>query len=283
MCIIAVGHHDNNATNKDPLPLRVRQQMIEDWIFDEKCKGGDGFNKTIDVTAIKDVPFSNKLWSDNLDKLVREHRALSVDPETNKVVMVGGRDSFLKHYEGSYLGFEIPEVPHVSGTELREQTHAPSTGAEREWYRKGMIAAHTEKRYGNIYPTVDGIVWRKLKDAPLEILLGRKHGELQWRMPGGHVNISDKSLETAVMREVHEECGMIEVGMPEYFMSKPLNDRRYRGTKDVVYTTVFKLQYIFGCAQAGDDLEEVKWFSIHEVRELDIVEDHQEILEAYAD
>lgn len=276
VCIIFVGYSDTNPTSRDPLPLHIRTDMVRNFLkeLDSEC-----LEKNVIVTGLKDIPVSDELWSSTLDSRIREYQN-SLGLSTLKTVLLGGRDSFLKYYTGVYLGIEIPTIEGVSATYLRESV--PVTN--NQLYREGLIAAQVSKPYGNIYPTVDAIIYQKPKDGPLKILLGRKKGEKEWRMPGGYLDVTDKTLESAVLREAHEECGPIELGTPQYFTSCPIDSKAYRGTKDTVYTTVFTVQYLFGHPEAGDDLEEVTWFSIHDIRRgLPLHDAHEPILRDYVD
>lgn len=284
LCIILLGYGDKNPTEKDPLPVGERESMIENFLFNEKMfsnNRGD-YDKDIYVGSIKDMPFSDQAWSDQVDEKVDSIIEKSSCPGSKKVLMVGGRDSFIKYYTGQYITYDIGEVNKESGTFYRNNMLPPSTAEQSLWYRKGMIDAQVKKPYPNIYPTVDAIVYR-FDSGDHYILLGKKKGETTWRLPGGFLDAKDSTLESAVMREVHEECGLIELGVPEYFCSSPLDDRRYQGAKDTVYTTVFKMQYIFGAAEPGDDLAEVRWFHINGIREgrIPLLDLHKPIIESY--
>jgi len=113
--------------------------------------------------------------------------------------------------------------------------------------------------------------------------MGRKKGEEAWRLPGGFLDISDPSMLHACEREIREECGNLQLADAEYFTSMPIKDRRYKGTKDSVYTTVFKFRHVAGKPVAGDDLVEVAWIHINDVREGKYEFVHQEILDYYVE
>jgi ADP-ribose pyrophosphatase YjhB (NUDIX family) len=284
MCVILVGYTSDNPTSVHPLPLRSRKAMIEQWLFNEQWHNRTDI--TVVVGELKDIPFSDELWSKSLDDTVDMHKRMTLVPDTTDITLMGGRDSFNKYYSGKFKFSEIESLPNVSATKIRKYPPTPSTTEQAKWFRAGQVAAQTFKPYGNIYPTVDAIVTKR-KNGVSYILMGRKHGEKQWRLPGGHVDLSDKSFEDAVVREVYEETGLDfeHLEYPTYFETRKLNDRRYRGSKDAVFTTVFILKWCQGNIKAGDDLEEVAWISLHKLRAgtLEILDDHKQIIKNYVE
>ena len=284
MCVILVGYTSDNPTSVNPLPLRSRQAMIEQWLFNEQWHNKTDI--TVMVGQLKDVPFSDEIWSKNLDAQIEMHKKMTLVPDTIDVMLMGGRDNFAKYYSGDYPCYEIESLPSISATKIRKFPPRPSTTDQAEWFRAGQVAAQTFKPYGNIYPTVDAII-TKVKNGVSYVLMGRKYGEKQWRLPGGHVDLSDKSFEDAVIREVREETGLDfeHLEPPTFFETRKLDDRRYRGSKDAVFTTVFILKGCQGKIKAGDDLEEVAWIGLHKLRAgtLDILNDHKQIIKNYVE
>lgn len=123
--------------------------------------------------------------------------------------------------------------------------------------------------------TVDAVIFRKT-DGSSEVLLIRRLNEPfkgQWAIPGGFINI-DEELDDAVVRELHEETGIVHHALKQLFTVGTVGrDPRYR-TISVIY---------FGWSDekamqvtAGDDAAEVAWFSINELPSLAF--DHLEVL-----
>jgi bifunctional NMN adenylyltransferase/nudix hydrolase len=87
-----------------------------------------------------------------------------------------------------------------------------------------------------------------------------------------------KDFEAAVLRELHEECGSIEVGHVCYEKSFKVDDWRYKNEEDKIITTLFSSTLIFGDAKAGDDIYKVDWFDLHSLgallQEAKVVEEH---------
>ncbi len=119
-------------------------------------------------------------------------------------------------------------------------------------------------KYPTSFQTTDCvIVNRRAK----KILLGRKPKKLKWCFMGGFVDPNDPSLEEACAREKREEAGIsLETTKPVYLFSFRVDDERYRKGEDKILTAVFLLEYLFGFAEAGDDIGEVAWFDIDEFK-----------------
>lgn len=276
--LIIVGSTGMNPTERDPLSYGERAEMIRQYLLPRAHLDDQ---KLCAIAELKDEAFSDKGWCSSLDKTINEYLEVWFDgAKTDEVLLMGSRDSFLSCYTGKFETREINAIGDYSATEVRNAVRPPVDRNDATWFRAGIIYAHKSKPFANVYPTVDAIVVSTYGT----VLLGRKEGEEGWRMPGGFVDLKDGSLDRSVIREVKEECGDLELGKPEYYMSRVVNDIRYRGCRDQVMTTVFIVPYIFGSAQAGDDLEEVHWFSLSDIQEgkVSLVAGHDLILTQYA-
>jgi bifunctional NMN adenylyltransferase/nudix hydrolase len=115
-----------------------------------------------------------------------------------------------------------------------------------------------EKFYDTSFQAVD--MWI-VNDTHNEVLLGRKAGKDEFRLLGGFVDPKDQSLEEAATREKNEEGGInLECSPPKYLFSQRMDDERYKNSRHKVMTAVFRLDYVFGMARGGDDIEQVHWF-----------------------
>ena len=268
--VIYIGDTSMNPTERDQLPFKVRKDMIKDFI-----RVHVKASHAVEIVQLKDNPFSDERWSETL--------SLSLRSRSADCVLVGGRDSFLNAYHGTVQTIEIPAIEDVSSTAIRAGIDIPSldmfSEREKQWFRAGIIYGQYNRPYPNLYPVVDCIIWK----GDGSVLLGRKHGEIQWRIPGGFVNADDHSFEAAAIREAHEEVGMIELDKPSYVCSSIIDDRRYKGLRDCVYTSVFAMMYIYGKPEAGDDLEEVKWFQYEDILKLDMIEEHKTFIQNWYD
>lgn len=247
-CTTVLGSRNN------PLDFITREKMLKSR-FPE-----------VTVLPIYDQA-SDQKWSDNLDSLVK-----SIAP-VGKVVLYGGRDSFIPYYHGKYPTVEIELNMNDSGTRVRE-TAANKICVSAD-FRAGVIYA-VNNQFPRVFPTVDVA---PIKDG--HILLGRKPNEGLFRFPGGFVDQGDESLEIAALREMQEETNLTcWLGDLEYVCSKHVSDWRYRKKEDgSIITTLFACLAPLNGAKAGDDLAEVKWFDLKSIGEMQIYSGHQAMME----
>lgn len=133
-------------------------------------------------------------------------------------------------------------------------------------------------KYNSAIAVCDVAVWKDDKNK-IEILLGRKHKEDKFRFVGGFISIEDESILAGAKRELREEAGDIEVGDWKFIANSRMNDPRYIDDKDRLFTTFYKCKYIFGRPQGADDIAEVKWFDIDEIKKEEVMEVHHGLLD----
>lgn len=143
-----------------------------------------------------------------------------------------------------------------------------------------------KKTYTYDYPmasiTADMGILRKNNNCDYEILLIKRKNEPYkdcWALPGGFMEMNETLKECAI-RELYEETG---ITLNNAFFVRMLDsvDRDPRGR---VISGVF-----YGYVPedvtpiANDDAKEVKWFTLKEVKNVDIAFDHlTAILDIYA-
>lgn len=247
--IIVLGNSLMRGTIANPLDFRARKTMIQ-----------EKFPK-IDILYINDIPKDNTLWSNNLDKLIKENI------NSNQTVAIyGSKDTFIAKYNGKFAKFEFEASSFVSADELRRQ--ATSNYTPNEQYRAGIVAAQAN-RFPTAYQTVDIAI----VDDNGRLLLGRKPNETKWRFIGGFSDPASVSLEADARREAYEETG-VEVDGITYLGSMKINDSRYLFEVDCIKTAFFVGKYVFGRPQGNDDIAEVRWFDIKNLNKNDIGEFH---------
>ena len=119
--IIYLGLSATKCTINNPLDFESRKQMILKSFPD------------VNVLYIKDVP-SDKIWSHRLDESIDD-----IKGPTQSVILLGGRDAFIRHYQGKYDTYELKQQTFVSGKEIRKKiSNKVKSSAD---FRKGVIWA----------------------------------------------------------------------------------------------------------------------------------------------
>lgn len=256
--VILVGTQPQKPLDsRDPLPFTVVKDMLTAYCVENGIR-------LRAVVELPDQP-TDKQWSEKVDKriaMLGEHATIYT-----------GRSDTMRGYSGVYTVNHIHAngLHTITGTALRAAV-SPDVDPR---FRRGMIYAANQQP-PTVFPTVD-IALRRGR----EVLLGRKPGETKWRLPGGFVDVGDRSFEQAAVRELREECGgvSLEIGNPQYVGTFKVNDWRYRSSPHKVITTVYTVDYYWGHVQAGDDLAEVEWFAPSET--LDVIDPiHLPLLQA---
>jgi 8-oxo-dGTP diphosphatase len=123
--------------------------------------------------------------------------------------------------------------------------------------------------------TVDVVLFT-IRERKLHLLLIRrlaKPYENRYALPGGFVK-EDESLDSAAVRELHEETGVKDVYLEQlYTFGEPRRDPRGRVVTVAYYALVPHNQAL----QAGTDATDAAWFSIADLPPLAF--DHRKIAE----
>lgn len=247
----AIPHTKNN-----PLDFQSRRAMLKTEFPD------------IEVVYIKDCKY-NEDWSRFLDQRISD-----MVPRSHRIALFGSRDSFVNLYDGRFDTIELEAERILSGTEQREMISRKVINSRE--FRAGQIYS-SHGRFPTSYQTVDMIVYNEEKQ---KVLLGKKNTDKKYRFFGGFVDPKDDSLEDAAIRELREESGgSINHSPPKYLGSFRVDDWRYRSEVDKICTAVFQVPYLWGPASPGDDIAEVRWFNVSDVKS-NLVEEHHRIWES---
>ena len=211
--------------------------------------------------------YSDVGWSDNLD-----HQIQMVTGPGQSVILYGSRDSFIKYYSGKYECQEIEQTVFVSGTDIRKKISGSVVSSPL--FRKGVIWA-VNNQYPKCFPTVDVAIMKSNE----YVLLGKKNKEPFYRFVGGFVSPGE-TYEDAAVREVKEETGLVIDNTLKYLGSYVIDDWRYRSEVDKITSTFFIGIYKTGTPVPGDDINELRWFTLDRKLFSVIVEEHKPMLHA---
>jgi len=255
--LLFLGVSPTLSTKQNPLDFMSRKVMFEET-----------YGTKISMILPLNDKKSDIVWSNQVDTKIREVFPLG------SVVLYGSRDSFIPHYHGKFEVTELVPQSLVSATEIRK---AVSKKVDRtKEFRAGVIYA-CYNTFDFVHPTIDVAI---MNDDETQILLGRKKDETEFRFIGGFADVADESLEQTVRRESYEETGLAVDGI-EYIASVKVKDWRYRAESSrSIMTTFFKAKKIFGggAEKANDDIAEVRWFNVKDLKGADLVGEHQHLL-----
>jgi 8-oxo-dGTP diphosphatase len=123
--------------------------------------------------------------------------------------------------------------------------------------------------------TVDVIIFT-LRNDDLQVLLVRRRGwpcEGMWAIPGGLVGL-DETLESAALRQLEEETGLVDVYLEQlYTFGAPNRDPRDRIITVAYFAVVPETGIV---PRTTDDEGDVRWWSIYHLPPLAF--DHADIL-----
>lgn len=255
--LVFLGVAPTLGTKDDPLDFTSRAKMIQ-----TDCPNAI-------VVPLMDRA-TNKEWSKNLDTMIR-----TVFP-MGTVCLYGGRDSFLKEYDGNLKTCKIENFPDVSGTIIRKDTG--KTIINSSDFRAGIIYS-TQNQYPRLHTTVDIAVIRRKKG--IEVLLGRKGVGQPLVFPGGFVDPSDENMEFAAVRELDEETKVTGLGVDAltYVGSFKIKDWRYQKDERII-TAFYVVDHTWGPVENTEELQDVGWFSLTAGTKKQLAEHHHILFDA---
>ena len=232
--LILVGYNDVRCMPRNELPVGIRIVMLQQAY------------PQATVLPLPDSKISNEHWSTAVDSTLSS-------VATGEVVLYGSRDSFIPKYNGRFPTHEVPEVPDVSGTNIREALTPSSIQTPEQRY--GWMAAVRSQ-----YPVTDSVVDVAVVSPDWEmVLMGRRGPGAPLGFFGGFLDHTDLSDEAGARREQTEEVTGITTGPLEYVGSFPVDDRRYRGSGYRMMSRFFAAEYLDGEPVGADDMPVVEW------------------------
>jgi bifunctional NMN adenylyltransferase/nudix hydrolase len=258
--ILFLGVSKVVGTKKNPLDFETRKKMIQHHYPD------------IVILALPDFG-DDRRWSHELDKRIKEVYPIG------DVLLYGGRDSFIPYYKnggGQFDCKELEQYTFVSGTEVRKMVS--SEVKDSQDFRAGMIY-QSYNQYPKVHPCVDIAILNEEED---KVLLAKRPFEDGWRFIGGFSKPTDVSYEHTARRKVSEDAGRnLSVNTPIYVGSVQIPDWRYQSEEDKILSILFITKKEFGSIQPSDDISELKFFNIDELKEENFVKEHKVLLEMF--
>lgn len=252
----------DSLTKTNPLDFASRKAMIQKNYPD------------VTILPLRDQR-TNELWSYILDEKIKEPF------RSSSALLYGGRESFIPYYCGKHTTIELVGQAHdMSGTQIRDEVAKEVLDSVD--FRKGVVHA-SYVGYPAVYPCVDIISHNKSNNT---ILLGKKEHETKFRFVGGHVDLSDESLERAAMREFKEETRGAEIADLKYVASSKIKDWRHDDVNSGIISTLFVGTHLWGRAEASDDIIACEWFDMEKLitgenYKSEIVEEHIGLFEKF--
>jgi len=248
--ILFLGVPVVEQTYRNPLDFASRKAMIQAEYPD------------VTILPVRDQR-DNNVWSYILDQKISE-------PFGNrKALLYGSRDSFIPFYHGRHQTVElIGNDVEICGTVIRDNVSKEIINSSD--FRKGVIYANYG-RYPVIMPCADIVVYNPVDNT---ILLGRKPNENMFRFIGGHAEVTDSCYEATALKELSEEAPGLTVceniSTLKYICSGKINDWRHTKETSEIFSTLFLATRMSGRAVAADDVEEVIWKSIYDIRDYEV-------------
>jgi bifunctional NMN adenylyltransferase/nudix hydrolase len=257
--IIFLGVSAIVGTKRNPLDFATRKSML-DQTYGEKINA---------ILPIHDNR-SDENWSKEIDKRIKEVFHIG------NVTLYGSRDSFIPHYKGVHKTHELESKTFVSGTTNRKLVSQSILSTPE--FRAGVIYG-VYNNYPVVYSTVDVAI---INDEG-EVLLARKPSDPAGlhRFVGGFVDITDKDDYAACRREAFEETNCIVEPM-QYICSIQVDDWRYRKEEErKIMTRLFVAKYISGRIEPRDDISELQWFKLSDIKSDLIVPEHRPLMDKF--
>jgi bifunctional NMN adenylyltransferase/nudix hydrolase len=260
--LILIGVSEFQYTEKNPLSYENRKWMISSY-FNELT---DFPPSRFTIDFINDNPCDFQ-WSKNVDDKISSisHMTYYTHHRFGEITMYCSRDGFNSSYHGKYKVKEIN--PYEEFHQITREFYTPCSSDYRKKityensreFRAGVVFSTQQlAKYPKVYYIVDAAITREN-----EVLLCRKYNSDKWMFIGGFYDPRyDKSPENAIIREVHEETGLI-VKNPKHIATMPVLDWRIKCENEGCITSFYSFKLTDNqIGIANDDIEEVKWFNM---------------------
>lgn len=301
--VIIVGSAHQPRTYKNPFTYAERERMIKD--------AAQGLNLRVYVEPNIDTIYNDQAWAVRVQGIISKYVCLGT-----KTGIIGHKKDESSFYLDMFPQWEfvnVEQIEPLGATDIRDlyfkysfnsnfiKNVVPETTYEflmnfrrteefAQIVREREFVANYKKQYESLpYPpifvTADAVVIQS--GHVLMIKRRSEPGKGLWALPGGFVNANtDKSVESAAIRELREETG-IKVPAPVLrgsIIRSRVFDAINRSARGRTITHAFHIVLSDGelpKVKGSDDAEKARWVPIAEVRSEECFEDHYEIIQHF--
>lgn len=306
--LITIGSCNAPRTPKNPWNASEREQMIRVCFTPEE-------NKRITIKYMEDRLHNDHLWASRINSFVEELASERGFPANTKTVVTIGsdkdKDSYWIHMFPQWEKNLFEEQVGYDSTDFRmdffrdkaalDDWHGTLEPRVINWLRGWSITKHydlvkTEQEFldkhadmwkNSPYPVsfncADAVVF---KDSHV-LLVKRRYapGKGLWAIPGGYINVNEKTLDSAI-RELREEtCLKVPIPVLEgSLIGQRVFDHPRRSQRGRIFSHAFAFELKqpgpLPKVRGADDGEKAQWFPLSEFRNMRSVmfEDHADIV-----
>jgi len=124
------------------------------------------------------------------------------------------------------------------------------------------LCASAVRRLVAMIEAAGGVIWRRSSKGSVKVLLVHRPHYDDWSLPKGKLDPGE-SHKCAALREVEEETGL------RCIIDEELPEVRYRDRKDrPKRVRYWAMQRVDGDFEPNDEVDEVRWVALDEVRNL---------------
>ena len=300
--IIIIGSANQPRTFKNPWSAVERKMMLMN-VLDTMDTG----NCRIHIESVQDAVYSDALWASRVQGIVSKYRSLG-----GTTGIIGHKKDESSFYLNMFPQWQLEEVEAIqplNASSVRDlyfrknhnmnfiRSVVPDAvfnmlegwqGPEREQIIREREFVETYKQqfaslpYAPVFVTVDAVV----TCAGHVLMVRRKSepGKGLWALPGGFLNATtDKSIETAMQRELREETG-IKIPTPVIYGNTTRTrvfDAIERSARGRTITQAFLVELPnqpLPKVKGMDDADKAKWVPFSELDSSVCFEDHYEII-----
>jgi bifunctional NMN adenylyltransferase/nudix hydrolase len=301
--IVITGSAAQPRTYKNPFTVEERARMIR--------AATSGLSIRVTIESNIDTIYNDQAWAVRIQAIVQRNTS-----PNERIAVIGHKKDESSFYLDMFpqWGYEnVEEIAPLSAVNIRDLFFKRNANLE---FIRGVVPRTTfdyldafkdtpdyeqiikerefveeyKKQYASLpYPpifvTSDAVV---IQSGHILMIKRRSEpGKGLWALPGGFVNANtDKSVESAMLRELREETG-IKVPAPVLagnIKESYVFDAVDRSARGRTITHAFKIVLPDGelpRVKGLDDAEKAKWIPIAEVNSEDCFEDHYEIIQHF--